>query len=54
MQGKITEKLVIRDTENTKAKGRIVFCFADDDVSRWSSLLNASMHLFRKPLNDLS
>ena len=35
MEGIITEKLVIPDTENIKAKGRGVFCFTDDDVFRW-------------------
>ena len=50
LKGIITEKLVIRDTENTKAEGHCVFCFTDDDVSRCFSLLNASTHLFRKPV----
>ena len=38
----MTKKLVIRESENTKAEGRGIFCFTDDDVSRFS-VLNARL-----------
>ena len=37
----MTKKLVIRESENTKAEGRGIFCFTNDDVSRLLSVLNA-------------
>ena len=36
--------------ENNVTEDCRIFCFTDDDVSRWLSLLNASTHLFRKPV----
>ena len=37
-------------SRHRKCQGGSVFCFTDDNISRWLSLLNASMHLFRKPV----
>ena len=39
----MTKKLVIRESENTKAEGRGIFCFTNDDVSRLLSVLNAGL-----------
>ena len=39
----MTKKLVIRESENTKAAGRGIFCFTNDDVSRLLSVLNARL-----------
>ena len=39
----MTKKLVIRESENTKAEGRGIFCFTNDDVSRLLSVLNARL-----------
>ena len=37
----MTKKLVIRESENTKAEGRGISCFTNDDVSWLLSVLNA-------------